>query len=236
MIRVYVAGAYEATCACDVLDNMRRGMQLAYRVLEAGFAPFVPWFDYHFALIGPMTRETYLEYSMRKPVILTQITESEAYLNVAVLGPANCGKDTVCKWLSDNTPLHFDMSTSAFFGIQTETNVDDLKKLPYGRETLAREIAEYNQSDGTGCRLYRELAETQNLINGIRRERELYACLASGLVQRVLWIERPGYEEATCEIAKEDIPSSRLDVIYNYSNLKGLYNSLTEWANNRGIM
>jgi hypothetical protein len=63
-VRVYVAGAYGAKDALVVWDNMRRGMRLGYEVLRAGFAPFVPWFDYHFSLMGPMELEEYYEYSM----------------------------------------------------------------------------------------------------------------------------------------------------------------------------
>jgi len=64
MIRVYVAGAYNAPNVIGVLDNMRRGMKLAFDVLKAGFAPFCPFFDYHFSLIGDVTIEEYYQYSM----------------------------------------------------------------------------------------------------------------------------------------------------------------------------
>lgn len=64
MRRVYVAGAYSAPNIIDVLANMKRGMDLSFQVLKAGFAPFVPWFDYHFSLIGHVTYEEYLAYSM----------------------------------------------------------------------------------------------------------------------------------------------------------------------------
>jgi len=64
MIRVYVAGAYSANNVTDVLGNMRRGMQLSYKVLKAGFAPFVPWFDYHFSLIGDVTLQEYYDYTL----------------------------------------------------------------------------------------------------------------------------------------------------------------------------
>lgn len=64
MIRVYVAGAYSAPDVIGVLNNMRKGMQLSMRVLKAGYAPFVPWFDYHFALMGEMGLQEYRDYSM----------------------------------------------------------------------------------------------------------------------------------------------------------------------------
>lgn len=63
-MRVYCAGSYSAPDVISVLDNMRRGMQLGYEVITNGFAPFVPWFDYHFSLIGPMELQEYLDYSM----------------------------------------------------------------------------------------------------------------------------------------------------------------------------
>ena len=63
-LRVFVAGAYSSDTIIGSLDNMRRGMRLAYNVLKAGYAPFTPWFDYHFALIGEMTIDEYRDYSL----------------------------------------------------------------------------------------------------------------------------------------------------------------------------
>lgn len=64
MKRVYVAGAYSSNNVIGVLDNMRRGMKLSYDVLKLGAAPFVPWFDYHFSLIGEVTLDEYYNYSL----------------------------------------------------------------------------------------------------------------------------------------------------------------------------
>ena len=65
MIRVYVAGAYNASNVTNVLDNMRRGMQMGVKVLKAGFAPFVPWFDYQFSLLDDsITLQNYYDYSL----------------------------------------------------------------------------------------------------------------------------------------------------------------------------
>lgn len=65
MKRVYVAGAYSADNVLKVFENMRAGMVLAREVLDAGYAPFVPWFDYHFSMIAPgMTLQQYYNYSM----------------------------------------------------------------------------------------------------------------------------------------------------------------------------
>jgi len=49
--RIYVAGAYSSDNVIGVLDNIRNGMRVATEVLLAGYAPFVPWFDFHFQLM-----------------------------------------------------------------------------------------------------------------------------------------------------------------------------------------
>jgi len=84
MKRVYIAGAYNADNVVSVLDNMRRGMRAATEVLLKGYAPFVPWFDYHFNL---MLREC-------EELLLTDFYDySIAWLEVsdAVLALPSCG-------------------------------------------------------------------------------------------------------------------------------------------------
>lgn len=63
-LRIYVAGAYSADNVMTVFDNMRRGQHVGYYVVKAGMAPFVPWLDYHFGLIGSMEINEYYEYSI----------------------------------------------------------------------------------------------------------------------------------------------------------------------------
>ena len=68
MKRIYIAGAYSADNVITVLDNMREGMRLATRVFLLGYAPFVPWFDFHFQLMlrenEILTVEDYYRYSI----------------------------------------------------------------------------------------------------------------------------------------------------------------------------
>jgi len=67
MKRVYVAGAYSADNVLKVFENMRKGMQLSTEVFLAGYAPFCPWFDYHFALmsgLNDLTVDMFYEYSI----------------------------------------------------------------------------------------------------------------------------------------------------------------------------
>lgn len=65
---VYVAGPYSSDNVMGVLENMRKGMRMATKVFLAGFAPFCPWIDYHFALMvrgdERLTVDQYYQYSM----------------------------------------------------------------------------------------------------------------------------------------------------------------------------
>lgn len=69
--RVYIAGlySYTETGILGIFDNMRNGMKAGLKVLKLGFAPFVPWFDYHFQLMledgEKLKVEDYYRYSMQ---------------------------------------------------------------------------------------------------------------------------------------------------------------------------
>jgi len=69
MKKVYVAGKYNDNNIISALENMRLGMKVSTRLLLRGYAPFVPWFDYHFVLMledgEKISRETYHKYSMQ---------------------------------------------------------------------------------------------------------------------------------------------------------------------------
>jgi len=64
MKRVYVAGAYSADNVLAVQANIRRGMQLAYEVLQAGLGPFAPWLDFTYGYFGDISLDRYYAYSI----------------------------------------------------------------------------------------------------------------------------------------------------------------------------
>jgi len=68
MKRIYIAGPYSASNVITVLDNIREGMRLATEVFLLGYAPFVPFFDFHFQLMlregENLTVEDYYKYSI----------------------------------------------------------------------------------------------------------------------------------------------------------------------------
>lgn len=69
MLKVYVAGPYRCKGKCGVdLQHMRRGLRMGVKVLLAGYAPFVPWFDFHHTFMlrddEEITTEMYQKFSM----------------------------------------------------------------------------------------------------------------------------------------------------------------------------
>ena len=68
MKRVYVAGSYSANNVISVLENIRKGIRAGLDVLLLGYAPFVPWLDYHFQLMlqgnEKLTVDDYYQYSL----------------------------------------------------------------------------------------------------------------------------------------------------------------------------
>ena len=51
MKKIYIAGPYSADNITDCLENMRNGMRMGAKVLLAGYAPWVPWHDFHHHLM-----------------------------------------------------------------------------------------------------------------------------------------------------------------------------------------
>lgn len=51
MKKIYIAGAYSADTGLEMLDNIRKGMRMATKVMLAGFAPYCPWLDHQFAFM-----------------------------------------------------------------------------------------------------------------------------------------------------------------------------------------
>ena len=56
MIKIFVAGAYSTTEHSNkligCLNNMQKGIQVCARLISLGYAPFCPWLDFLFFLVG----------------------------------------------------------------------------------------------------------------------------------------------------------------------------------------
>ena len=119
MLRVYVAGAYSSDNVMGVFDNMRRGMKVAYDVIKAGFAPFVPWFDYHFSLIGEMELKEYYDYS------LAWLEASDAVLVVPGWENSKGTKAEIERAKSNGIPVFFNVKDLRKWRLEEVLNIED---------------------------------------------------------------------------------------------------------------
>ncbi len=161
-------------------------------------------------------------------------------LRLAILGPAGAGKDTAAAWLRKHAGLYGEQSTSEFYWHTVNgypyRGLAQMKATPEGRADLAQRIAEYNQVDGSGCLLYKNMADSgYTVFTGIRRLAELRSAAAHGLVTHALWIERPGCEDGTLEIRFTDavrLFGDRAFFVENDGSEESLYGALAvrwEW-------
>ena len=67
MVKVYIAGPYSADNVMNVLHNIRKGIEMSYRVFAEGMAPFCPWLDYQYVLMDKerkLTIQDFYDYSI----------------------------------------------------------------------------------------------------------------------------------------------------------------------------
>ena len=62
--RIYVAGSYSADNVIDVLNNIKKGNQMAADLMKMGFAPFSPWLDHQFQFYENLSLQDYYDYSI----------------------------------------------------------------------------------------------------------------------------------------------------------------------------
>ena len=160
-------------------------------------------------------------------------------MRIAIVGPGRSGKTTASEWLADHTPLRYVESTSAAaatvvcghpslrdrYGSLEECYADRRNH----REQWRDIILDYNQPDG--LRLYREMIQRNDILDGIRDPRELQACRAAGLVDVVVWIERNAPADRSLGFGPEVADF----VVDNTGDFERLHRGLGELARRLGI-
>lgn len=131
-------------------------------------------------------------------------------MTIGILGPGFSGKGTSSNYLSLKYGLKYDKSTSEYMaeivfqemkkaGYQYLTAIDCWRDRRNHREFWFKTIDAYDRGDGS--RVVREIMETQEILDGLRRKRDLEA--SRSLCDCWIYIDRPGYSDPTNEITPE---------------------------------
>lgn len=119
---------------------------------------------------------------------------------LAILGPGKSGKTTVSYWLTATYGFHYQYSTSEFAArvIPLPSNHADRR---LHRAEWAQAIADFNNED-EGIKLYKLMLEDHDILDGIRRARELEAVgrfvRSQGRLFVPIWVDRDVPADPAC--------------------------------------
>jgi hypothetical protein len=158
-------------------------------------------------------------------------------MKIVVMGHARHGKDTVSNMLCKLRKLTFRSSSEilneeiVFNALQHKYNYKSPAECFADRVNHREEwfnlIVEYNTPDL--ARLGKLIFAGYDIYCGIRNRNELLALKSTGIVDHIVWVERPGFppEDATsCTVTQADADF----VIYNKGNLFQLRDSVEQFA------
>lgn len=132
-------------------------------------------------------------------------------MKIGIVGPGGSGKGTSSHYLATKYGFKYSLSTSEYMaevvfkemqksGFNYLTAIDCWRDRRNHREFWFKVIDAYDRGDGS--RVVREIMQTQDILDGLRRKRDLEA--SRDLCDFWVYIDRPGYsEEATNEITPE---------------------------------
>jgi hypothetical protein len=159
-------------------------------------------------------------------------------MRLAIIAPGNSGKNEASLFLRDEYGLRYRESTSEFaahfvrpalarIGIHYPSDRACWLDRRNHRQFWCDEIERFHRHDK--ARMYRQMSETHDIIDGLRKRSDLDACRAEGIVELALWIDRPDCIDPTCEITPADCDV----VIRNHGTLEEFKAELRRWASGR---
>jgi uncharacterized protein YsxB (DUF464 family) len=158
-------------------------------------------------------------------------------MKIVIMGHARHGKDTVCDMLCKLRKLTFKSSSE----ILNEEVVFNVLKHKYKykntdecftdrvnhREEWFNLLVQYNTPDL--ARLGKLIFATYDIYCGIRNRNELLALKETGIIDCIIWVERPGFppeDVSSCTVTQADADFT----IYNKGNLAQLSDTVEYFA------
>jgi hypothetical protein len=156
-------------------------------------------------------------------------------MKIAVVGPGESGKNELSCRLRERYGLRYELSTSEWAASFVRPAMMERLGIEYAsdraawfdrrnhREFWRAEIERYNYGDP--ARMYREMSETHDIIDGLRMREDLEACRAEGIVDVAVYVARPGKSDDTCRISPSDCDY----IINNDGTLAEFYAKIDAW-------
>jgi hypothetical protein len=154
---------------------------------------------------------------------------------LAIVGPGRSGKDTMAEWCRDHTILEY-KGGSSYTGCKYVAERLGLSWHDTWRTRHERRmdwyniLNEYRKDDPT--KLIRECLEHSDIVCGLRDRTELLASRDAGLIDLVVWIDRPVPHDPTITFTIEDADI----IIRNHGTFEEFYERLRRFAKTLGIL
>lgn len=149
---------------------------------------------------------------------------------VLLVGYGQAGKDEAGAWLQANCHCTYGGSTSMYLTRHVAARTGQPEQQCYQERRQNRDlwwrIGRELRDNDPGC-LVREALAHGNVVAGVRDACEIVAAREQGLVDVIVWIERPGVpEDPTVEFTAEDCDL----VLLNSGDLQAFYSRLRVFA------
>ena len=149
---------------------------------------------------------------------------------LAVVGHGRAGKDTAAEWFRDHTVLRYAGGSSwsaadYMGGLLGKTAEEAYRDRHADRMFWFDELNKLRDREGPTC-LVRRCLTHSDVVCGLRNRVELLGGRREGLIDLIVWIDRPVPHDPTVEF---DIDDADL-VIRNHGTLREFYGRLENFA------
>jgi len=155
---------------------------------------------------------------------------------LAVIGHGRAGKDSACLWLRSHTVLRFaggsSWSAAPHMGhVLGKTAEAAYRDRHQDRMLWFKELNKLRAEKGPSY-LVRLCLEHSDLVCGLRNAEELYAGRNEGLIDLIVWIDRPVPPDPTVEFSVEDADV----IVRNHTSLDDFYARLRNFSRSLKIL
>jgi hypothetical protein len=162
-------------------------------------------------------------------------------LVLAIVGYGRAGKDTASDWLKDHTTLRFNggsswharhyMAKRLSADVGREVTPDEAYTTRHeNRWKWYTYMNEYRQPDWT--QLVRDCLADSDIVSGVRDREELLVSKQQGLLDLIVWVDRPVPVDPTVTFSIEDADV----IVRNWGGLQEFYSRLERLARCLGVL